>query len=262
MTTPTQVEELALPGTPHALVAGRTPGVGPLLVYLHGLGCAGSLDWPPVARSAALAGRASLWVDLPGFGASARPPDFDHDLRVQARLLADALAKEPTPLALVGHSMGGTLALLLTEELVRRGRPPVALLLAEPNLRAEDATGSARAAAMSREAFVAQWDAWVQQGDSIQYRATLQLSDPEAFHACAVSLVREGRGLIPRLAALPVPVRGYVLGGRSDAVTHETARQVAQAGVPVVTVEHAGHFLAEDDAEGLGRVLAGLLSRA
>jgi pimeloyl-ACP methyl ester carboxylesterase len=68
-----------------------------------------------------------------------------------------------------------------------------------------------------------------------------------------------GQGLVPRLAALPVPVRGYVLGALSDDATRETARQVAQAGIPVVTVEASGHGFSEDNPEGFGRAIAGLL---
>jgi pimeloyl-ACP methyl ester carboxylesterase len=250
---------LEIPGTGAHFVGTRTPGPGPLIVYLHGLGCAGSRDWPPVARSAALAGRASLWLDLPGFGLSERPRDFSYALPDQARLVAEVLAREPQPVALVGHSMGGTLALLVAEALTRAGRPPAALVVAEPNLRREDATGSAVAAATPLDAFVARWGQWVASIPSPTYRESVRLADPVAFHRSATSLVQVGQGLIPRLAVLPVPVRGYVLGALSDEATHETARQVASTGVPVVTVERSGHGFSEDNPEGFGRAIVQLL---
>jgi pimeloyl-ACP methyl ester carboxylesterase len=234
---------------------GRTPGTGPLLVYLHGLGCAGSRDWPPVARSAALQGRASLWVDLVGFGQSERPADFSHDLREQAEFLAVRLGEEPGPLVLVGHSMGGTLAVLLAECLLREGRPPRGLVLAEPNLRPEDATGSARAAATPVEAFLRGWEEWIRQSSSAWYQEDLRLADPLAFHRSAVSLVHHGAGMLARFVALPLERKGYVLGARSDAATHETARQVAAAGIPVATVPDSGHAFSEDDPEGFGRAI-------
>lgn len=248
-----------LPGTRSHFVGGRTQGSGALIVYLHGLGCAGSRDWPPVARGAALTGRASLWFDLPGFGQSDRPQDFSYALTEQARLVAQVLNREPQPVALVGHSMGGTLAILVAEELGRAGRPPVAVVVAEPNLRPEDATGSAVAAATPLDVFVAKWPQWVESMSSPMYRESVRLADPVAFHRSASSLVRVGQGLIPRLAALPVPVRGYVLGALSDDATRETARQVSQAGIPVVTVEASGHGFSEDNPEGFGRAILELL---
>jgi pimeloyl-ACP methyl ester carboxylesterase len=68
-----------------------------------------------------------------------------------------------------------------------------------------------------------------------------------------------GPGLIPRLAAVPVPVKGYIVGERSDATTHVTARQVAAAGIPVVTVEASGHGFSEDNPEGFARAISRLL---
>jgi pimeloyl-ACP methyl ester carboxylesterase len=238
---------------------GRIPGPGPLLVYLHGLGCAGSWDWPPVARGAALQGRASLWVDLVGFGQSERPADFSYDLRDQAELLAALLGPETGPLVLVGHSMGGTLAVLLAECLQRDGRPLHALVLAEPNLRPADATGSARAAATPVEKFLRDWDGWIRQSSSAWYREALRQADPLAFHRSAVSLVHHGAGMLARFAALPLQRKGYILGARSDAATHETARQVAASGIPVVTVPGSGHSFSEDDPEGLGRAILQLI---
>ncbi|PTL83950.1 alpha/beta fold hydrolase [Vitiosangium sp. GDMCC 1.1324] len=245
-------------GSPRLMV-GHSPGSGPLLVYLHGLGCAGNRDWPPVARSTALQGRASLWVDLAGFGQSERPADFSYDLSAQAELLAELLGSESGPIVQVGHSMGGTLAVLLAERLLRDGRPLHALVLAEPNLRPEDATGSARAAATPVETFLRGWDDLVRGTSSGWYQENLRQADPLAFHRSAVSLVHHGANMLARFAALPLERKGYVLGGRSDSDTHETARRVAAAGIPVVTVKDSGHAFSEDDPEGFGRAILQLI---
>ncbi|MCP3145217.1 alpha/beta fold hydrolase [Pyxidicoccus xibeiensis] len=254
---------IEVPGMRHRILRGRSSGAAQVLVYLHGLGCAGSRDWPPVAHSAALSHHASIWFDLLGFGQSDRPQDFSYELAEQARLLAALLASRAGPVALVGHSMGGTLGILVAEELTRAGRPPAALLVAEPNLRPEDATGSAVAAATPLDVFVAKWDQFVESMSAPSYRESLRMADPVAFHRSATSLVRLGQGgLIPRLAALPVPVKGYILGALSDETTHETARQVAAAGIPVATVEASGHGFSEDNPEGLGSAIALLLTGA
>ena len=239
------------------LASGRVAGEAPLLVYLHGLGCAGSRDWPPVAAGPALAGRASLWLDLLGFGSSPRPAGSGYDLDEQAAAVAGTLLSETAPLALVGHSMGGTLAVMVAERLVAAGRPPVAVVLAEPNLRAEDATTSARVAALPEAAFVAAWPRFVAGVESAWYRESLRLADPAAYHRSAVSLLAHGRAMLPRFVALPVERKAYVLGGRSDAATHETARLVRQADIEVVTVARSGHEFSAEDPAGLAAAIAG-----
>ncbi len=232
-----------------------------MLVYLHGLGCAGSRDWPPVSESPALRDFASLWIDLLGFGRSPRGAEVDYSLSAQALRVAELLEPRPEPIALVGHSMGGALAVLVAERLVQAGRPPSAVILAEPNLRAEDATGSARVAAMLEGDFVAGWQRFLAQLDSPWYRESARLADPVAYHRSAVSLVDVGARMLPRFLALSVARRGYVLGGRSDVQTHETARIVAEGGVPVACVEKSGHNFSADDPAGLGEAIAELLGR-
>lgn len=240
-----------------ALASETIAGSGPLIVYLHGLGCAGSRDWPPVA--AHLKGRANMWIDLAGFGRSPRPNTFRYTLEEQAQLLVGMLSASPEaarqPVALVGHSMGGTLAVLVAELLLAKGRAPEAVILAEPNLRPEDATGSARAAAMPEDTFVAGWSGWIEQMDSAWYREMLRMADPIAYHRSASSLVKHGATALERFAALPVRRKAYVLGGQSDDETKETARLVQQRGIPVLTVPRSGHGFGSDDPAGFAKAI-------
>lgn len=247
-----------VPRTGWRIATGWAPGRGPLLVYLHGLGCAGSRDWPPVAAAPASQGRASLWVDLLGFGRSDRPPDFSYDLADQADLLLPLLAAVPGAVALVGHSLGGTLAVLVAERLMAGGRPPAAVLVAEPNLRPDDAGMSARAAAKPLERFVAAWPRWVAAFPSPHYREDMRLADPVAFHRSAASLLHHGGHMLPRLVALPAPT-GYILGGQSEQATHATAQLVRAAGVAVATVPGSGHGFSADDPAGFAAAISRLL---
>jgi pimeloyl-ACP methyl ester carboxylesterase len=251
----------SVPATPYRIALRRWEGRGPFLVYLHGIGLSGSGDWPRLMQSASLEGRASLAVDLLGFGQSPRPPGFSYELADQAELVAALLPRDGAAVALVGHSMGGTIAILLAERLVREGRPPDAVLLAEPNLRTEDANLSARAAAIPLEEFIKQWPQWVEATELPYYRDGVSQADPLAFHRSATSLGRHGQTALAHFVALPVARKGYVLGGKSDAPTRETARQVAAAGIPVVTVPGSGHAFCGEDPDGLARALAQLLER-
>ena len=245
---------------PSAFASGRLPGGGPLIVYLHGLGCAGSRDWPPVANSPGLRGRASLWIDLLGFGASPRPATFSYDLDDQAQALLPLLCAASEPLALVGHSMGSTLAVLLAERLSSVGRTPEAVILAEPNLRAAEATSSAKAARTPLPNFLRGWEAWQRSISSSWYRQSVALADPLAYHRSAVSLVAHSAQLLPRFTGLAVPRKGYVHGSRSQGETLKTARQIAEASIPVAVVADSGHDLSADNPNGFAEAIAKLLA--
>lgn len=84
-------------------------GSGPTIVFLHELG-AGRMTWMPVARK--LVGRYHVvLVDLPGHGESAMPESFTFE--AGARAVDQILAKQkPDSTVLVGHGVGGVMALL------------------------------------------------------------------------------------------------------------------------------------------------------
>jgi 2-succinyl-6-hydroxy-2,4-cyclohexadiene-1-carboxylate synthase len=90
-------------------------------VGVHGWLLAGRL-WHPLRRE--LAPRWSLWCpDLPGFGGTQRPRGLQASLASYGRWLAEAAQREAAgrPVVLLGHSLGGSLALhaapLLGEQL-------------------------------------------------------------------------------------------------------------------------------------------------
>lgn len=79
-----------------------------IVLCIHGPGCAGSVDFVPVAALPDLAPWGSVCVDLIGFGESDRPEGFDYDLGQQARPLEELLDHLGIhEVAILGHSMGG-----------------------------------------------------------------------------------------------------------------------------------------------------------
>src|SRR6476469_11243358 len=66
-------------------------GAGPARVYVHGLGSASTVYNAHIAARSELAGRRTLFVDLPGHGISDRPADFGYSLEDHAAALAAAL---------------------------------------------------------------------------------------------------------------------------------------------------------------------------
>ncbi|QXG74292.1 alpha/beta fold hydrolase [Modestobacter sp. L9-4] len=92
-------------------LAARTLGdTGPRVVFVHGLFGQGR-NWTTIARQLADEGRRVTLLDLPNHGHS---PWTDRvDYLDMADLVAAELATFDEPVTLVGHSMGGKVAMLL-----------------------------------------------------------------------------------------------------------------------------------------------------
>ena len=143
----------------YSSVAGATlrwhdfPGDGLPVVFIHGLGCASSYDYPRIASDPALRERRKILIDLPGFGYSDKPRVFSYNIHEQALVLEQFLSHlRLQRFALFGHSMGGSIAI---EAAGLLGERVTTLLVSEPNLFAGGGEYSRRIAAQSESAFVA-----------------------------------------------------------------------------------------------------------
>ncbi len=129
------------------------PGAGPPVVFLHGLGAASSLDLVGMAARPPLSGHRRLLIDLLGFGYSDRPAGFSYSLEGHARSAAAVLdAAGADRCWVIGHSMGGTVGIVLADL-----RPDLvsALVVAEGNLDPGVGGVSMEIAAMAEGEYVA-----------------------------------------------------------------------------------------------------------
>jgi pimeloyl-ACP methyl ester carboxylesterase len=235
------------------------PGSGAPLVFLHGLGCASSCDYPGVAAEAALRGRRMLLLDLLGYGFSDRPEPFGYGVEDHAAALAaflDGLALGPVDL--YGHSMGGSIAIALAA-----GHPRLVarLVVSEPNLEPGGGLFSGPIAHQAEADYLARGHAETvrrtrEQGD-LAWSGSLAVASALAVHRGASSLVRgSSPSWLAQLAGLSVP-RTALVGARS--LPDPDVEKLARAGVPVRVVPDAGHSMAGDNPAGLAEALAGAL---
>ena len=231
------------------------PGSDSPLLFIHGLGCASSFDYPRIASDAALLGRRMLLVDLLGSGFSDRPAGFGYTVEDHARTVV-ALAQHLSfaSLDLFGHSMGGAVAIVAAGLLRDRVRH---LVLGEPNLDPGGGVGSRRIAAMSEAEYVARGHAdlvrasWSEGNGT--WAAPLSISSPQAVHRAATSLVTGSRPTWrEQLYALPMP--RVVICGEASLPNADTER-LPLADVKVAVVPAAGHAMAWQNPSGLALAL-------
>lgn len=93
---------------------------GELLLFIHGLACSKE-SFYEAWNQKILKKYSLLAVDLPGFGKSDRPEDFSYSLLDHAGVLFELVRKIPHKrIHLVGHSMGGAIAVLLAQKNSKR----------------------------------------------------------------------------------------------------------------------------------------------
>ncbi|WP_030268628.1 alpha/beta fold hydrolase [Streptomyces sp. NRRL B-24484] len=233
------------------------PGTGPARVFVHGLGASSPAYFTEAALHPLLAGRRSLLVDLLGFGLSDRPEDFGYTLEEHADALAAAVrAAGADGAELVGHSMGGAVAIVLAARhpaLVSR------LVLVDANLDpvplpGPPGGGSSGLASFTEEEFLA--GAWRQVRDGVgpHWWSTMRLAGRTALHRSAVHLVR---ATVPTMRELLIglPQPRTFLHPAADGPP-DGAAGLAAAGVRLVAVPDCGHNVMLDNPDGFARAVA------
>lgn len=234
----------------------ETGGDGPARVYVHGLGAASAVYHAHIAATPELAGRRSLFVDLPGHGISDWPSDFGYTLEDHARALAVALDEAQVADAeIVGHSMGGSVAIVLA---YRRPDLVSRLVVTEANLDPNPplAAGSSGIAGYEEEDFVkGGGHARVLEKVGPTWAATMRLTDPRALHRSAVGLMAGTRPTMRRMLMELSADRVYLQGASSGELPERDV--LSASGVRVVTVPEAGHNIMFDDADAFAAEVAG-----
>lgn len=225
-----------------------------LVLFVHGLGCSKE-SWRQAWSSPALYGRALLAIDLPGFGASPRPPEISYELEDQAELLASVIdAHASRRICLVAHSMGGAIATLLPGPASRRVD---SFVLVEGRLVRSSCGIAAEAARVSADQFHAENFPRFLQRVAADRRAAFDLdrSDPDAFYRSSTSLIRwtSGDGLVGRFAAFDCP-KAFVYGADNR---HLDELALLDRGI-AHEIPDAGHFPMNDRPEAFYTLLAGL----
>lgn len=230
-------------------------GAGVPLIFVHGLGCASSCDYPRVACDAALMGKRMVLVDLLGFGFSDRPADFSYTIDDQARILVELINElAPERLDLFGHSMRGSIAIVAASLIGDRVRN---LVLSEPNLDPGGGFFSGKVAGMDEVDYVAHGHEDLVRmskadGNGI-WAASLSVSAPYAVHRAATSLIVGSNPSWRELLVGMTMPRTVIFG--EESLPDEDTQRLSQLGINVCVVPQAGHAMACQNPAGLAKAL-------
>jgi len=232
------------------------PGDGPPLVFVHGLGSASSFAFPQIAAHPRLRRHRSILVDLLGFGYSDRPPTFSYTMDDHAKILCrllDALGvAEPT---VVGHSMGGAIAILVAKA---RQDQVSRLILAEGNLDPQPGIVSGGVARQAESQYVDEGHAAFARkmldAGFEGYSRTVEAASPLAMHRSAVDLIADRSPTFREiLYSLPIP-RHFLISEESK--TDPDVERLPRQGVSVAVVPRCGHDMMADNPEGFAEAIA------
>ncbi|WP_245688463.1 alpha/beta fold hydrolase [Vibrio sonorensis] len=139
--------------TPNAIVRYHDlPGEEVPIIFVHGLGCASSFDYPQVAAMPELICHRRIIVDLLGSGFSDKPKQFSYQLSAHAEYLAALIDHLGLSQVVVfGHSMGGAVAIELASRL---GDKLHSIILTEANLDSGGGFFSKQIVSFSEQEFV------------------------------------------------------------------------------------------------------------
>ncbi|AEW04007.1 alpha/beta hydrolase fold protein [Sulfobacillus acidophilus DSM 10332] len=218
------------------------PGDGIPILFIHGLGCAGSFDYPDVATQSSLAGYRRILVDLLGSGFSDKPNDFTYTISDHAEYLADFVTSlNLDHFVLFGHSMGGAIAL----SLAARCRDRLAqIVLSEANLDGGGGAFSQSIVAYIEREFLDRGFYEIimhnQQTSNETWAASCALTSPLALYRSAQSLIAgQNPSWREILYALDCP-KTFIFGEYS--LPDPNLQMLQDHGVQIEVVPNAGPF--------------------
>lgn len=227
------------------------PGKGIPVVFIHGLGCASSYEYPRIVADPAFAGQRAILIDLPGYGFSDKPRDYDYSIAHQADVVIEVINALTLPQChIYGHSMGGSIAIEVAARLRERvGK----LVVSEPNFHAGGGEYSRIIVEKPEAEFVSHVYDQMLANQTSSWKGSAQNAAPWAMWRGAKSLVE---GTSPSWMEIFLSLscsRALIFGEQS--LPDNDFQYVCQNDIPVAVVPQAGHSMSWENPSALAEAL-------
>jgi pimeloyl-ACP methyl ester carboxylesterase len=242
----------------------------PTVLLIHGLGC--SLKyWACVFDEKELADYRIIALDLPGFGMSEKPDTYNYSLLSQADIVfAFIEALNIQNCTLIGHSMGGSIAILLAYKYPKLVEQ---LLVIEPNLKASDAHLSRNIIRYSEPGFISRYEefkrtaiATVQDWFVNPHRADIEEYIAELLKTTPISMYRSAHSLIAVTTDdtlltqfQQLALHKYFLIGGETMKIRNFLEGLQHGDIQIVIVPGVGHMMMVDNPSLFSQTLASVL---
>lgn len=230
----------------HDLIGEEKP-----ILFIHGLGCASSFDYPQVASIKHLYHHRRILLDLLGSGFSDKPDHFTYTIEDHASYLEEFVEYAGLNKFIVyGHSMGGSIAISLAARCVNK---VCGIIISEANLDSGGGFFSKQIASYDESDYSTLGHSKIIQdsrADSNENWAVgLTHSLPIAIHRESKSLV-EGQTPSWRELFYKLNIPKTFIFGRNS-LPDPDLQELKKQNVHIEIVDNAGHSMAWENPEGL-----------
>ena len=251
------MKEFLIKETGYVIRYHDLPGKERPIIFIHGLGCASSFDFPEVAAQDSLRNHRRILVDLLGAGYSEKPEQFTYTVEDHAAYLLEFIRfLDLGSFILFGHSLGGAVALVLADQ-CRDNLHHV--ILSEPNLdRSSEDSASKYIADFELQEFINQgFHKLVKDSDSSgngMWAASLSVWLPKAAYLISKAAAAGGKPAWRDLLYSLNCFRTVIFGEKS--LPDPDMQILMEQGVRTEVVKDAGHSMAWENPKGLAAAIS------
>ena len=231
------------------------PGKDTPILFIHGLGCAGSFDYPEVAAQADLIEHRRILIDLIGSGFSDKPDNYLYTVKEHANYLYNFVQDLGlNKFIIFAHSLGGPIAL----ELADKCRDNIeTIILSEANLdKSSEGASSYEFGTCNEEDFINSMFDEVVNENSIEnsmWSATLSVCSSTAISRISKSAVAGGDPSWREILYSLQCKRTFIFGEKS--LPDDDKIQLERQMINIEIVKSAGHSMAWENPKGLAEAI-------
>lgn len=231
------------------------PGKDTPILFIHGLGCAGSFDYPEVAAQTDLINHRRILIDLLGSGFSDKPDNYLYTVKEHANYLYNFVQDlKLDKFIIFAHSLGGAVAL----ELANKCRENIeTIILSEANLdKSSQGSSSYEFGTYQEEDFVnGIFDEIVNENSSenSMWTATLSVCSSTAINRISKSAVAGSEPSWREILYLLQCKRTFIFGKKS--LPDDDKIELERHMINIEIVKSAGHSMAWENPKGLAEAI-------